>query len=99
MPPADAEIALFQRTDHGSHCPYKGDAGYYSLAVEGRRAANAVRVYEQRYPAVAESRDQLSLYPDRVDRIKCQPTGELEASAAPTVRNLRAIWRIWPADQ
>src|SRR3546814_12802085 len=26
IPPAEAEMALFQRTDHGSHCPYKVDA-------------------------------------------------------------------------
>lgn len=76
IPPADAEMALFVRTDHGSHCPYKGDAGYYSLAVDGRRAENAVWFYAQPYPAVAEIRDHLAFYPDRVDSIERLPLGE-----------------------
>lgn len=76
IPPADAEMTLFQRTDHGSHCPYKGDAGYYSLVVDGRRAENAVWVYEQPYAAVAAIRGHLAFYPDRVDRIESLPPGE-----------------------
>src|SRR3546814_11020134 len=63
IPPADAEMALFQRTDHGSHCPYKGDAGYYSLAVEGRPAETAVWVYETPYPAVPENPHHTPLHP------------------------------------
>lgn len=75
IPAADAEMALYRRTDHASHCPYKGDAGYYSLEVDGRRAENAVWVYEQPYPAVEAIRGHLAFYPDRVDRIEMLPPG------------------------
>jgi len=70
IPREDAALALYQRSDHGSHCPYKGDAAYYSLAVDGRRAENAVWSYEQPYPAVAAIAGHLAFYPDRVDRIE-----------------------------
>jgi len=76
IPSADAEMALYQRTDHASHCPYKGDAGYYGLVVDGRRAENAVWVYEQPYPAVEAIRGRLAFYPNRVDRIETLPLGE-----------------------
>jgi uncharacterized protein (DUF427 family) len=69
IPRADADMALFERTAHSTHCPYKGDAAYYSLAVDGRASENAVWTYETPYPAVAEIKDHLAFYPKRVDRI------------------------------
>lgn len=73
IPRDDAEMALFVRSDHGTHCPYKGDAGYFSLAVDGHRSENAVWTYESPYPAVAAIRGHLAFYPDRVDRIEELP--------------------------
>jgi len=69
IPRADADMALFERTAHGTHCPYKGDAAYYSLAVDGRASENAVWTYETPYPAVAKIKDHLAFYPNRVDSI------------------------------
>ncbi len=28
VPREDADMALLARSEHGTHCPYKGDAGY-----------------------------------------------------------------------
>ena len=70
IPRADAEMGLFERSSRTSHCPYKGDAAYYSLAVDGQRAENAVWTYEEPYPAVAGIKDHLAFYPDRVDAIE-----------------------------
>ncbi len=42
IPREDADMALFARTSHATHCPYKGDAAYFSLTVDGRRSENAV---------------------------------------------------------
>jgi uncharacterized protein (DUF427 family) len=70
IPRTDADMTLFQRTAHASHCPYKGDAAYYSLVVDGRTSENAVWTYEAPYPAVAEIKDCLAFYPSRVDRIE-----------------------------
>ena len=33
IPRKDVEMALLERTDHASYCPYKGDAGYLQYPV------------------------------------------------------------------
>jgi len=70
VPREDADMALFTRTSHTTHCPYKGDAAYYSLTVDGHTSENAVWSYEAPYPAVASIQEHLAFYPDRVDRIE-----------------------------
>ena len=69
IPRADADMTLLARTTHATHCPYKGDAAYYSLEVGGSTSENAVWTYEEPYAAVAEIKDHLAFYPHRVDRI------------------------------
>jgi uncharacterized protein (DUF427 family) len=73
IPRKDVEMSLLQRTDHGTYCPYKGDCGYYSIPIGGERSANAVWTYELPYAAVAEIKDHLAFYPDRVDSIEERP--------------------------
>lgn len=70
IPRNDAEMSLFAKTDHSTHCPYKGDASYYSLKVDGRTAENAVWSYEAPFPAMAEIKGYLAFYPNRVDKIE-----------------------------
>jgi len=69
IPREDANMALLQRTDHATYCPYKGDASYFSIPSGGDRSANAVWTYEHPHPAMAEIKDHLAFYPDRVDSI------------------------------
>ena len=70
VPRADADMAALQATSHHTRCPYKGEASYFTIAAGGRTAENAVWSYEQPYPAVAEIKDHLAFYPDRVDAIE-----------------------------
>ncbi|MDR6289008.1 MULTISPECIES: DUF427 domain-containing protein [Inquilinus] len=73
IPRQDADMALLQRTDHSTYCPYKGDASYYSIPGGGERSANAIWTYEAPHEAVAAIKDHLAFYPDRVDAISEQP--------------------------
>jgi uncharacterized protein (DUF427 family) len=73
IPRKDVDMTALQRTDHASHCPYKGDAAYYSIPAGGERTANAVWTYEAPYDAVAEIKDHVAFYPNRVDSITEQP--------------------------
>lgn len=68
VPREDAEMDLLGRTDHATHCPYKGEASYYSIPGDPR-GENAVWTYEAPYEAVAAIRDHLAFYPDRVESI------------------------------
>jgi uncharacterized protein (DUF427 family) len=42
VPRKDADMSLFERSARTSHCPYKGDAAYYSVRVGDQIAENAV---------------------------------------------------------
>lgn len=66
IPLADVNAELLQRTETSTHCPYKGDASYYSLRVDGAELTDAVWTYETPYPAVAEIAGHVAFYPDRV---------------------------------
>ena len=70
IPRAEADMSAFTRTAHHTHCPYKGDASYFTLRTDGRTAENAVWSYEQPYPAMAEIAGYLAFYPSRVDAIE-----------------------------
>ena len=66
IPRADVDPAHLAGTDRRTHCPYKGDASYFSIVGEGRTAENAVWSYETPFPAVASIAGHLAFYPDKV---------------------------------
>jgi uncharacterized protein (DUF427 family) len=70
IPRQDVDMKLLQRTDHTTYCPYKGDCNYFSIPAGGDRSVNAVWTYESPYPAVAEIKDHVAFYPNRVDSIE-----------------------------
>lgn len=69
IPRQDVDMALLERTDHTTYCPFKGDCAYYSIPSGGERSTNAVWTYEAPYEAVAAIKDHLAFYPNRVDSI------------------------------
>lgn len=70
IPRDDADAALLERTDHSTYCPYKGNASYFSIRAGERISENAIWTYEQPYSAVAEIKNYLAFYPNRVDGIE-----------------------------
>ncbi|MET0418340.1 MAG: DUF427 domain-containing protein [Actinoplanes sp.] len=70
VPIADVDAALLERTTTESYCPFKGDASYYSISVGGAKAVDAVWEYRAPHDAVAEIKDHVAFYPDRVDSIE-----------------------------
>jgi uncharacterized protein (DUF427 family) len=66
VPRADADMTLLVRSTHTTHCPYKGDAAYFSLPLAGARGENAIWTYEEPYRAAAAIKDHLAFYSDRV---------------------------------
>lgn len=70
IPREDVDMSLLARTDHSTHCPYKGDASYYSITPGGERSKNAIWTYENPHAAVREIKDRMAFYRDRVDSIE-----------------------------
>ena len=63
IPRADVDFTRLERTEHQTYCPYKGDASYYTILPN---LVNAVWTYEQPYDAVADIREHVAFYPDKV---------------------------------
>ena len=69
IPREDVDLSQLKRTDHATYCPYKGDCNYYSVPSGRKKSVNAVWTYEDPYPAVAQIKEHVAFYPDRVDDI------------------------------
>lgn len=63
FPRQDVAMEFLSRTDHHTHCPFKGEASYYSLMRDGVLAENAVWTYEDPLPAVGIIAGYLAFYP------------------------------------
>lgn len=69
IPRKDVDMAALSRSEHGTYCPYKGEATYFSIPAGGQRSVNAVWSYEAPHDSAMEIKDHLAFYPDRVDDI------------------------------
>lgn len=70
IPREDVDMTRLVRTAHVTHCPYKGDASYWTVQSGARTAENAVWSYEMPYDDVAPIAGYLAFYADRVDSIE-----------------------------
>src|SRR5205085_4464058 len=69
FPREDVPFALFERSAHVTHCPFKGDATYWSVRAGGAAAADVAWSYDEAYADAAPIRGYLSFYPERVSAI------------------------------
>ena len=68
IPIGDVVPDLLTRTDTSTYCPYKGEAGYYSVTTAaGDPVDDVIWFYEQPYPAVAAIAGHVAVYPDKAD--------------------------------
>ena len=66
FPLQDINAEVLERTDHSSHCPFKGDASYWSVVVDGTRAENALWAYENPIENAPYLKGYGAFYTDRV---------------------------------
>jgi len=67
FPKSDVRMDLMTKTDHRTHCPFKGNASYWTVKVGDREAENAVWGYEASFAEVEGLSDYVSFYWDRMD--------------------------------
>ncbi len=67
LPREDVRMDLMERTSHHTHCPFKGNASYWSLTVGDKFAENVVWSYEDPLPEVAELDGYIAFYQNRMD--------------------------------
>ncbi|QBQ53949.1 DUF427 domain-containing protein [Nitrosococcus wardiae] len=67
FPPQDVRMEWLQRTDHSSHCPFKGEAAYWSVTVRERSAENGAWSYPEPLEQVAPINNHIAFYWDKMD--------------------------------
>lgn len=61
--PADDMVKEhFEPTATSSHCPWKGDASYYDVVVDGQRNGDAAWYYPAPYDAAEDIRDHVAFW-------------------------------------
>jgi len=63
IPRKDVRMDRLARSNHATHCPFKGDASYFSI-VGG--PADAAWSYETPYDEMLAIRERLAFYPDKL---------------------------------
>jgi class 3 adenylate cyclase/uncharacterized protein (DUF427 family) len=66
FPVEDVRMDLLERTHFQTHCPFKGNASYWTLNVAGKVAGNAAWSYEDPYRDAEPIRGYLSFYRDKI---------------------------------
>lgn len=66
IPFADIDFSKLEKTTHASHCPYKGDASYWSVVPAGSKGGNAMWAYEHPFDEMEPIRNHGAFYADRV---------------------------------
>ena len=67
FPEEDIREDLLERTDHTTHCPFKGDASYRSVRVGDRVAENAVWNYPEPEEHFAPLAGYAAFYANKMD--------------------------------
>jgi uncharacterized protein (DUF427 family) len=74
VPEQDVRLDLMHPTEHHTHCPYKGQASYWTIELPAgggpnHRSENAVWAYPSPYDEVSGLAGYYAFYPNRVDSI------------------------------
>ena len=67
FPREDVQMDYLQRTEHSTHCPFKGDASYFSISAGSKVVENAVWTYESPISSVGEIKGYLAFDREQVD--------------------------------
>ena len=67
LPPDDVQMDLLRPTTFHTNCPFKGEASYWSVDIDGETHDGIVWSYETPTAQAAQVRGMLSFYPDRTE--------------------------------
>ncbi|MET7637651.1 DUF427 domain-containing protein [Streptomyces sp. NPDC005438] len=68
FPPEDVDFDRLEPSDTRTHCPFKGEASYWSFVAEdGTRWADVGWSYQEPIPEAEEIRGHLAFHGERVD--------------------------------
>jgi uncharacterized protein (DUF427 family) len=62
FPPDDVNPELLERSASSTYCPWKGDASYYTVVVDGKSNADAAWYYQEPYDAAAAIKGYIAFW-------------------------------------
>ena len=72
IPRKDVRMELLEPTERSTHCPFKGDASYFTIKAGGKEAQNAVWTYQSPKDSVGEIKGYLAFYADQLDAFEVE---------------------------
>jgi uncharacterized protein (DUF427 family) len=66
IPRADLAMAFFDKTDHSTTCPHKGQASYFTIEAKSGPIKNAAWSYESPINGMEPIAGHLAFYTDKV---------------------------------
>ena len=92
LPRDDVRMDLMEPTDYRTHCPFKGNARYWTLRVGERTAENVLWSYEKPLPEAEAIRGYVAFYRNRMDawheeggEVEIDPVTDAHAHGNPLV--------------
>ncbi len=62
FPENDVRVDVLEKSASSTHCPWKGDASYYSIVVDGNRNADAAWYYPEPYDAARDIKGYVAFW-------------------------------------
>ena len=66
FPPSSLKKEYLKETSTHTTCPWKGEASYYTIAVDGDELKDAAWYYPQPKEAAQNIKDHVAFYPNKV---------------------------------
>lgn len=70
LPQVDVRMDLARRTGRSTHCPFKGNASYWTVTVGDKVAKNTIWAYETPFDEAMAVRNLVAFYANKVDVIQ-----------------------------
>jgi uncharacterized protein (DUF427 family) len=62
FPAADVRMGLLEKSETSTYCPWKGDASYYNVVVDGGRNDDAAWYYPAPFDAAGDIKDYVAFW-------------------------------------
>jgi len=62
FPEGDVRVDVLEKSTSSTHCPWKGDASYYSIVVDGGRNSDAAWYYPDPYDAARDIKGYVAFW-------------------------------------
>jgi uncharacterized protein (DUF427 family) len=70
VPRRDVDLSMLKKSNLATHCPYKGDAEYYSITVGDKIVEDAAWSYREPCKTLFAIAGHLAFHPERIEALE-----------------------------